>query len=661
MDVSPATDTELLTAWVSGRSEAAFQVLVARYAGLVHMAARRTCGSDDLAAEVSQLVFILLAQKAKSLLSHTSLGGWLHVTAVMQAKNLLRKHQKETRKRQQLLNTMHTPAEEQARQAWQEMQPVLDGALAALSEKDREAIVLRFYRSLSVREIAATLGIATSAAQKRVDRATERLRDKLSRRGCQVGGPLALALVTGFSADAQAAAIFVPAVSAKAIAAAGAAGLLPSTLVPIALMKVSTYVPAAIALLLSAVWISIHHESVAALEKRNDELAARIDQHNGTLVSGKDAASSSEREARAGQPGHPPAPDGSSGTAKIDWRKLAERVAAAKAAGAAYKVNEIRNGINQQIYQDMTAEELLAALREVEAMGLPKEIATELEEMISHPLTMRFPDYALAELTDRLKGSSEESISMYLAFAFEEWLGKDQGAAAAWLNAQIAAGKFESRALDGGNWMRKAFEGMLISSLASTDPAAAGRRLETIPFENRAGEYFGMVKPEDQAAFADLVRTHLSREESLKAIESQTYQFRDSYEPITTYLDNIHATPEEKARCVRTAARNHILNPILNLHPPDFPKMREWADSVIPGSADSVTAHVLGDRGVLSRLGFPEASRLARQYAEAGGGDAILVPFLESEWVGAYKNSARTMAAGISDDEARERILKKLR
>ncbi|RYD47007.1 MAG: hypothetical protein EOP85_06300 [Verrucomicrobiaceae bacterium] len=309
----------------------------------------------------------------------------------------------------------------------------------------------------------------------------------------------------------------------------------------------------------------------------------------------------------------------------------------------------------------MTREELVAALREVEAMDLPKEISFELEGLIGHPLTMKFPEYALAELTNRLKGSSEDSISMYLVNAFEEWVGKDQGAAGVWLDAQIAAGKFESRALDGGNWLRKAFEGMLVSSLASTDPVAAARRLEAIPPENRAGEFFGMVKPEGYAAFADLVRAHLSREDSLKALESQTFHFRDSYDDVTTYLEAIRATPEEKARCVQTTARNHILNPILNRHPADFPKMREWVDSVIPGSADSITGQVLGDQYVVARLGFPEASRLVRQYADAGGGDAVLVPFLESKWVGAYKESARGMAAGISDSESRERILKKLR
>jgi DNA-directed RNA polymerase specialized sigma24 family protein len=37
------------------------------------------------------------------------------------------------------------------------MQPVLDDALASFSTKDRVALILRFYHSLTVREIATTL------------------------------------------------------------------------------------------------------------------------------------------------------------------------------------------------------------------------------------------------------------------------------------------------------------------------------------------------------------------------------------------------------------------------------------------------------------------------------------------------------------------------
>ena len=80
METKPS-DPELLADWVGHRREPAFHALVARYAGLVHMTARRTCGDDSMAAEAAQLTFIPLARKAKSLTSCASLGGWLHITA----------------------------------------------------------------------------------------------------------------------------------------------------------------------------------------------------------------------------------------------------------------------------------------------------------------------------------------------------------------------------------------------------------------------------------------------------------------------------------------------------------------------------------------------------------------------------------------------------
>lgn len=76
----------------------AFHALVSRYVGLVHTTARRTCGDESMAAEVSQLTFITLARKARSLASCGSLGGWLHCTAMMHAKNLRCQNQRENRK-----------------------------------------------------------------------------------------------------------------------------------------------------------------------------------------------------------------------------------------------------------------------------------------------------------------------------------------------------------------------------------------------------------------------------------------------------------------------------------------------------------------------------------------------------------------------------------
>lgn len=220
MDQSSPSDSELLAVWLTRRSESSFRAIVTRYAALVHMAAKRTCGDDALAADASQLVFILLAQKAPSLTSRSSLAGWLHIAAVMHTKRLVAKSRRETRKLQHLHTVMEPQTHSASESPWQEIQPVLDEALSSLSVKDRETLLLKFYRSLSVREIATTLGIGADAAQKRLDRATERLRQKLTRRGVHtVGTTLAAILVAGFASDAHAASSSISSLTSKAVVA----------------------------------------------------------------------------------------------------------------------------------------------------------------------------------------------------------------------------------------------------------------------------------------------------------------------------------------------------------------------------------------------------------------------------------------------------------
>lgn len=251
MPENSPSDAELLTDWLRNGHEAAFHALVARYAGLVHQAGLRTTNDDSLAAEAAQLTFITLARKARSLASRGSLAGWLHLTAVMQAKNLLRQRLRESRKRELLRTHMETDPRGPTADAWRRMQPVLDEALAALSSKDREALLLRFYRSLSVREIAAALGIATDAAQKRLDRATERLRHQLARRGCQVGSSLGAIMLAGFSADSQAALPSTSALASKAIAAATGSTASTLTTIGIIIMTKKATLTAGIAVLLA--------------------------------------------------------------------------------------------------------------------------------------------------------------------------------------------------------------------------------------------------------------------------------------------------------------------------------------------------------------------------------------------------------------------------
>ena len=105
--------------------------------------------------------------------------------------------------------------------AWEEIAPQLDAALDELSEPDREALLLRYFERKSAREMAETLGIGDEAAQKRVNRAVERLREILAKRGVTVGVG---GLVILISANAvQSAPIGLAAAIAAATALAGTA------------------------------------------------------------------------------------------------------------------------------------------------------------------------------------------------------------------------------------------------------------------------------------------------------------------------------------------------------------------------------------------------------------------------------------------------------
>jgi RNA polymerase sigma factor (sigma-70 family) len=276
MPDEPTTpDSELLGAWLKRRDEKAFHALVARYAVLVHHAARRICDDDSLAADASQATFITLVRKARSLSGRPSLAGWLHVTAVLQTRNLVRQRQRENRKHERLRS--HMDLSPQAAPAvastttttWNRLQPHLDQALSALSDSDRETLLLRFYRSLSIGEIAATLGIATAAAQKRLDRATERLRRQLARRGCTTtGSELGSAILAGFAADSHSLIPSPSLLAGKAISAGAATGATLTTTIGIIVMtkKAATLAGAAVLLLGAGAYLATHQNSANAAD-----------------------------------------------------------------------------------------------------------------------------------------------------------------------------------------------------------------------------------------------------------------------------------------------------------------------------------------------------------------------------------------------------------
>jgi len=176
-------------------SEAAFAELVRRHIDLVFSAALRLVRDAHLAQDVSQKVFLALAQHAGELLHHTVLSGWLHRITHNLAVNAIQADVRR-RIREQKVAIMNEVFAAEPEGTWENVAPYLDAALNELSEPDRNVVLLRYFERKSAREMAEALGISGEAAQKRVNRAVERLRELFSKRGIAVGANGLILLIT---------------------------------------------------------------------------------------------------------------------------------------------------------------------------------------------------------------------------------------------------------------------------------------------------------------------------------------------------------------------------------------------------------------------------------------------------------------------------------
>jgi hypothetical protein len=100
---------------------------------------------------------------------------------------------------------------------WERLRRVLDDAMSQLNEVDYDLLVLRFYKALDYRGVGAAMGLSDDAAQKRVTRALERLRQVLSRRGLRTSAA-ALSLVITANAVQGAPAGLAVTISSAALA-----------------------------------------------------------------------------------------------------------------------------------------------------------------------------------------------------------------------------------------------------------------------------------------------------------------------------------------------------------------------------------------------------------------------------------------------------------
>lgn len=215
-------DQDLVGSYARDGSETAFRALVARHVDLVFGAALRQTGDAGLAEEVTQNVFIALARKAPRLAGHETLAGWLHRTAILEAKARLRAELR--RQRREHVAAALEERRREGRDPAEDLAPLLDEGLLRLRDSDRLVLILRYLEERSLREVGDALGIAEDSARKRVDRALERLAAYFRAQGFALPAGVAATLVRASSASAA------PAGLAMASANAGLGAAAPSGL-----------------------------------------------------------------------------------------------------------------------------------------------------------------------------------------------------------------------------------------------------------------------------------------------------------------------------------------------------------------------------------------------------------------------------------------------
>jgi RNA polymerase sigma-70 factor (ECF subfamily) len=167
----------------------AYRVLVERHSHNVFRLAYRMTGNRHDAEEVVQEAFLRGYQKLSQFAARSNFGTWVYRIAANYAIDRMRHKQKEDSRREapraadsdglenDPLNNVRdeAPTPERLTQSL-ELRKQMEQALAALSDAERTAFVMRHWEGCGIEEIAAVLKSSSNATKNTVFRAVQKLR-----------------------------------------------------------------------------------------------------------------------------------------------------------------------------------------------------------------------------------------------------------------------------------------------------------------------------------------------------------------------------------------------------------------------------------------------------------------------------------------------------
>lgn len=412
-------------------------------------------------------------------------------------------------------------------------------------------------------------------------------------------------------------------------------------------MKANPWLLPGVALLITGGWISSSKRSAAVLENEIDLLTERIHM----------AKTAGDEESKAGGAGKDSqkTKDG-----KIDWKDLSKKITEMRGGGG---MGDMRTMMRlQRLLLEMSAEELGAQLDEIAKLDLDDMAKKQLQGMILGALAEKDPKMVIERFGG--EAADENSAGRWsVQMALGKWAEKEPAAAAAWLDKQIAAGKFESKSLDGKNQERIRFEGVLVAQLLKTDPAAASARVAGLPEDQREDffkqGFFFQVTPESESSYTKLVRDSMPADKvgGVLADTAGNLAQQGGYERVDGFIATAKATDEEKKAIVAQVMERKLgSHGESKINRDEIEKARAWGATQSPGVVDKATGEALAN--TLWRGGdFKTASELALQYNASSGNDEVLAAFLKSSQVRHTSvDQALPLIEKIKDPALREEI-----
>ncbi len=448
------SEVESLRALADGHPPGALERIIERYAGLVYGVAWRRTGQHELAQEVAQNVFAVLARKAAALARMKApLAAWLHRAAVLEAARL---HRKETTRRRVMkefaTHTELTAATLPPAALPDSLLPELDDALDALPRADRELLLARYFEDRSYRELAATTGRSEAALMQQHHRALAKLSRLFQKRGLAVSTAV---LASGLGAPFATAA--PSSVVTTLAAAAPTLGLSTSLALTLAMQTKTQLALATVAACLVA--------GTASFFVGRVEGKARTERH---LVATRSAPPSSlpkEATAATDKPDAttvvlPTDIQGKLAKATTDWRAATDEKGRAQALA---------------IIDTLTAEEVPMVLAYLESVREENALFLALAERVLPLWAVHEPEAALAWLSEQLPRPRRQKLMERM---LEEWGGRDHTAALAWWGKVMDSLEFPITENGFGNlnkvvlsgWARSDPGGLLATTRKDNDP-----------------------------------------------------------------------------------------------------------------------------------------------------------------------------------------------